>query len=97
VKKRGVEMKKAVLLFFAAFLAGCSYAGEKKLDAYLIDPRTWVKDPHFAHYKEQRDTLESEYLQKNISYAEYLERRTGLDEQYAREVSGRNAIISSVD
>lgn len=90
-------MKKAVLLCFVALLIGCSYAGEKKLDEYLSDPKTWVKDPHFANYKEQRDVLESEYLQKNISYAEYLERRTSLDERYAREVFERNAIISSVE
>ncbi len=90
-------MKKAVLLFFVALLAGCSYAGQKKLDEYLSDPKTWVKDPHFANYKEQRDALESEYLQKNISYAEYIERRTALDERYAKEVSERNEIISSVD
>ena len=85
--------KKMLLLFLASALVGCTYAGERTLEDYLHDPKTWVQDPHFADYKEKRDELESQYLQKKISYAQYLEQRTALDDKYAQEVQERNEKI----
>lgn len=86
--------KKMMALCLIGVLAGCTYAGERTLGEYMHDPKTWIKDPHFANYKEKRDQLESQYLQKEISYSEYLEQRTALDDQYAREVREREKIIS---
>lgn len=85
--------KKMILLLWVLAAAGCTYAGERNIEDYLHDPKTWVNDPHFANYQEKRDALESRYLQKEISYAEYLEQRTALDDQYAQEVQERSEKI----
>lgn len=85
--------QRIVLLFLLSAVLGCTYAGERTLEDYLSDPKTWVQDPHFANYKEKRDELESQYLQKKISYAQYLEQRTALDDKYAQEVQERNEKI----
>lgn len=85
--------QRMIGVFLLSMVLGCTYAGQQELKEYWYDPKTWIKDPHFANYKQKRDELEEQYLQKNITYAEYLEKRTGLDEEYAREVEERNAII----
>ena len=85
--------KKMAALFLVVVVTGCTYAGERNLEDYLNDPKTWVKDPHFGNYQQERDALESRYLRKEISYAEYLEQRTALDDRYAREVAERNQKI----
>ena len=83
-------IKKSFLLLFAVMLLGCSY-GEK----YLKNPQMFVRDPHFTQYKENRDALESEYLHKEITYAEYVEQRDRLDAQYDKEVYQRTQKIMS--
>lgn len=85
--------KKMILLFLAAVLAGCTYAGERELSDYIEEPATIVKDPHFANYKGKLDAIEKEYLEKKITYAQYLEQKTALDDQYTREVKERNEKI----
>ena len=49
----------------------------------------------FANYKEKRDALESQYLQREISYVDYVEGMDELDESYAKEVQERDAKILS--
>jgi len=86
-------MKKAILLISAVVLIGCTYEGEK-LSTYLQHPRTFIKDPHFANYKDKRDDLESQYLKKELTYAEYVEKMDELDETYSKEVQERGAIVN---
>ena len=87
-------MKRNFLFFLIlAGLTGCS-VGQEKLETYLENPGTIIKDPHFAQYQQNLDSLESEYLAKKITYAEYLERKKELDEKYTKEVKERNEIIS---
>ena len=86
--------KKMILLCLVCVLAGCTYAGERDLEDYVNDPKTWITDPHFANYEKDRDALERQYLQRDISYAEYLEKQKALDEKYAQEVQERNEKIS---
>lgn len=86
--------KKMILLFLASVLAGCTYAGERELSDYIHEPSTIVRDPHFANYKEQLDALEKEYLEKKITYAQYLEQKTALDDQYNKEVKERDEKIA---
>jgi len=84
-------MRKILLLFFVVAIAGgisCTY---------LENPETLIRDPHFAEYKQSRDDLEREYLQKKITYAEYLEQRRQLDEIYTKEVQERNSKIVPQD
>lgn len=85
--------KKMILLFLVSVLAGCTYAGERELSDYISEPSTIVKDPHFANYKEKLDGIEKEYLEKKITYAQYLEQKTALDNQYTREVKERDEKI----
>ncbi len=85
--------KRMMLLVFMSFILGCTYAGERELGDYLDEPSTIVKDPHFANYKEKLDAVEKEYLEKRITYAQYLEQKTALDDQYNKEVEQRNQKI----
>ncbi|GEM_PF-987398 len=85
--------KKMILLFLAAVLVGCTYAGERELRDYIDEPSTIVQDPHFGNYKDKLDALEKEYLEKKITYAQYLEQKTTLDDQYSKEVKERNEKI----
>ena len=75
-------------------VVGCSYKGQN-LETYVDEPQTILRDPHFANYQEARDHLESEYLQKKMTYGEYLEKKKELDDKYTKEVQKRDAIISS--
>jgi len=81
-------IKKALLLVGVLLIFGCTYGQN-----YLENPETFLEDPHFADYKEKRDTLESQYLRKEITYAEYIKQRDRLDETYDKEVQERNDVI----
>jgi len=85
-------MKKAMMLILLLGLLGCAYEGER-LSTYLEDPRAIIRDPHFGNYKEKRDALESQYLKKEITYAEYVGQMNELDDNYSREVQERDEII----
>ena len=85
--------KKMILLFLASVLAGCTYAGERELSDYINEPSTIVQDPHFGNYKEKLNAVEKEYLEKKITYAQYLEQKTALDDRYNKEVEERNQKI----
>lgn len=82
-------LKNGIFLFSIFILFGCTYEGNN-LKNYFSDPRTLIKDPHFADYKEKRDALESQYLSKEIEYADYVAKMNKLDETYAKEVKERN-------
>jgi len=63
-------MKKSLILLSALVLFGCSYG-----QGYLENPKSFIRDPHFTAYKKSRDQLESTYLRKEITYAEYIEKK----------------------
>jgi len=86
-------MKKIILFLTLVFMFGCSYEG-KQLGSYLEDPGSIIKDPHFEEYQSKRDDLESQYLRKEITYAEYLEKLNELEEMYSKEVQERQQVIS---
>ncbi len=87
-------MKKLVALLMLVLCAGCSYEG-KTFEDYMHDPGAIIKDPHYSSYKEKRDALESQYLNKKITYPEYIEKVKALDNKYNQEVDKRNRIIES--
>jgi len=69
---------------------GCSYGQN-----YLKNPSSFIRDPHFTEYKNNRDDLESSYLSKEITYAEYIEQKEKIDEKYSKEVQERNSKVIS--
>ena len=77
-------LKKGLLLLCILVMAGCSHGQD-----YLENPKSFLRDPHFAGYKEKRDDLEKQYLRKEITYAEYIEQRDRLDSAYDRQVQER--------
>ncbi len=79
-------MKKMAVILSALFFFGCAYGGEQL--------ETWVKDPHYTHYREQLDTLEKSYLSEQISYSEYIDKKQQLEAQYDKEVKERENKIN---
>ena len=86
-------MKKMIVVLMVFLLMGCA----DKLNSYLDNPETIIQDPHYAEYQAQLDALEHKYLQKEISYAEYLEKKSQLDDTYTKEVKERNEVIYGND
>ena len=78
-------MKKYAVVVLGLLLAGCTYEG-KKLDSYVNDPASIIQDPHFAGFQEKKDTVESQYLRKEINFAEYTKQIKELDDKYNQEV-----------
>jgi len=58
------------------------------------EPQSLLRDPHFAQYEEERQALEHAYLEGQITYVDYLQRKKELDEKYEKEVQDREAAIS---
>ena len=79
-------MKKVIFLFCAVVLAGCS-------SNYLENPQYFVQDPHFESYQTKKDAIEKQYLDKKITYADYLEQVKALDETYSKEVKERESVV----
>jgi hypothetical protein len=74
------------------FLAGCA-ATTERLESIVDDPGTVLKDPDFSNYQQKLDDLEKQYLDKKITYAEYLERKKKIEEDYAQKTQEqKNAI-----
>jgi len=84
--------KKPLLMICMMMILGCTYGQD-----YLDDPQSFIRDPHFADYKDHLNDLESSYLNKEISYAQYIEQKQRLDYKYEREVKERNSKIISQD
>lgn len=78
-------MKKILIVVFMFLFFGCT---KEEL-------KTFVKDPHYAKSQEELDALEKSYLNKEISYAVYLERKNELEGNYDNEVKERENIIHS--
>ena len=79
---------KKILAFCFIFILGCSYGGDK-IQTIMDDPKTLLEDPLSVEHQQALDDLEKEYLHQNITYAEYLERKKQIEEDYARDVQKR--------
>jgi hypothetical protein len=84
-------MRKEFLLVCMIFLGGCA----ESLETYVNNPSEIVRDPHFKQYEQSLAGLESDYLNKKITYVEYVEKKKQMDDQYTQEVEERNDIINS--
>ncbi|MDP2653010.1 MAG: hypothetical protein Q8Q08_03155 [Candidatus Omnitrophota bacterium] len=89
-------MRYLMLTVVLLAAAGCA-SGTERLQTIMDDPSAILADPDFAQYQEQSDALESRYLRKDITYAEYLERKKQLDEQYAGHVQKQRETVENPD
>lgn len=87
-------MRKLIALLVLMLCVGCSYDGRTFSD-YWDDPGSIIRDPHYGSYQGKRDELESLYLNKKLTYPEYVEKLEELDRKYNREVVERTQIIES--
>lgn len=78
-------MKNILVVFLVVFFAGCAETSQR-IDSIVDDPGTIFQDPGFAAYEQELNTLEKQYLQKEITYAQYLEGKKQLEENYERDV-----------
>ena len=85
-------MKNIVLFCLIFVLVGCTYKGEK-ISTYVDDPKTIFQDPLSVKHQKALDELERKYLRKDITYAEYIESKKKMEEDYVKEVQAREAII----
>ncbi len=79
-------MKKIIGFSLILFLAGCSSYEVEKVESF-------VKDPHYAQHQQALDEIEHQYLQKQISYIDYQEKKKELEENYDKEVKMREEKI----
>ena len=87
-------MNRLIIVIFLSFiLTGCA----EKIRGYLDDPGTLLQDPYFMEYQQGLDNLESQYLRKEITYAEYLERKNRIDEKYAKDVLERQNVVEDTN
>ena len=81
-------MNKYVCLGLIVFLLGCS-SGQEKIQKLLDEPQYLIKDQEYEQYTQALAALESEYLEKKITYADYLERKKELDDDYSKKITQR--------
>ena len=79
-------MKKIIGFSLILLLAGCSSYDVEKVESF-------VKDPHFAQHQQALDDLEHRYLQKQISYSDYQQKKKELEDNYDKEVKIREEKI----
>ena len=82
-------MKKLLKLCLVIFVLGCA----QRLQTYVNDPKMIFQDPLTVNHQEALDKLESQYLHKKMTYAEYLDRKKQMEEDYAGKVQMRKEII----
>lgn len=81
-------MKCFILASAIMFAAGCA----------TVDPMDdIIRDKQFHEYKSDLDQLESQYLQKQITYAEYLDKKKIVEETYQKEIDDRRQSIQSMN
>lgn len=86
-------MKKMLVVLVGVFVAtGCSYEGQS-IGSYFEHPTSIIKDPHYSKYQDEKDDLESAYLSKELSYADYVKETEELEDKYSQEVQERTEII----
>ena len=87
-------MKSVFVVLLFVFLAGCASTTER-IEAIVDDPATILQDPGFAGYQKKLDDLEIQHLQKKITYAEYLEQKKKIEEDYAKEVQQQKEAVEN--
>ncbi len=90
MNRKGRERMKSFWVIMAVCLlsAGCHYGGRNP-QGYLEDPATLLEDPLSVDHQQELDELERRYLHKEITYAEYVEQKQQLEDDFVRDVRKR--------
>jgi len=72
--------------------AGCS-SGERPVQAFIENPPTVLKDTAFTQYQQELDGVESRYLAGEIDYAQYMDEKKDIENEYDRKVQHRDSIM----
>ncbi len=70
--------------FYLIMIASLGCANQ--LQTIIESPEKFIEDPIFAEYKKNLDNLERSYLKKEITYADYLEKKKKLEEDYEKKI-----------
>lgn len=54
-----------------------------------------IRDRQFSEYRSTLEQLETDYLQKKISYAQYLEQKNRVEENYQQKIDSRRHLIQN--
>ncbi len=79
-------MKRLMVSCVVLFIVGCAAPGPIK---------NIIRDEQFSGYKMQLEQLEKDYLQKKISYVQYLEDKKRIEEDYQKQIDGRRDLIQN--
>ena len=82
-------MKKYIISGILLTLVGCSY----DMQTYVDKPRTLLVDPLSVEHTKSLDALEESYLKKEISYDEYLKKKSTMEDDFVRDVQRRERRI----
>jgi hypothetical protein len=85
-------MKNMFILLLVLLASGCAET-HQRIDTIVDDPAAILQDPGFANYEQKLNALEKKYLQKEITYAEYLEEKKEIENNYEREVKRQEAQV----
>lgn len=77
-------MKRYAMVVALIFIVGCTAAEPVE---------NIIRDKEFTSYRETLDQLESDYLQKKISYADYLEKKKNVENNYQQQIDSRRELI----
>ncbi len=81
-------MRRFFLILGCVVLASCQY-GSDPLKTVMDDPITILEDPLTVEHKQAMADLERAYVKKEITYAEYLEQKQELEDDYTKAVQQR--------
>ena len=73
------------MICLVALFCGCSYSTEKI--------KTLMADPDYTRHQEELGNLEKSYLDKKMTYSEYLEKKKQLEDHYTKEMQAREEKI----
>jgi hypothetical protein len=84
-------MKKFILFLCLTAIAGCALGQHRVAD--VLDNPGVFQDSLYTDYQQQADKIETRYLNKEISYADYVTKKQELEERYKKEADKRATII----
>ncbi len=93
---KGKLMKNLVMVVLTIMLMGTGCSSQKIM-GYIDEPQTILKDPHYEEHKAKLEQLEKSYLAGEMEYDQYLLKKKEMEDEYAKEVQEREAIIRGDD